>query len=71
MQIGDLVRCTWQPTVRGVVNNVAVPVEHTIKGELGIVVEVGDPFRVAISFPGLDGYVHYLAKSAFELISER
>jgi hypothetical protein len=70
MKVGDLVRCTWQPSVRGVVNNAAVPIEHTIKGELGIVIEINDPFRVAISFPSRGGYIHYLAKSAYEKLNE-
>jgi len=69
VKVGDLVRCTWQPGVRGVVNNIAIPIEHIIKGEFGIVVGV-DPHRAAISFPSCGGYIHRLSRRAYEVLNE-
>ena len=38
MKVGDLVKCTWQPGVSHIENERAVPLNITIKGEIGIVV---------------------------------
>ena len=74
MKVGDLVRCIWQPTSSGVENDCAMPMEHSINGELGLIAEVlhsrySDGPRYHITFPQL-GYTHALSDSAFEVISE-
>ena len=38
MQVGDLVRCTWQPRTSHVEDDCAVPMKLAIKGELGVIV---------------------------------
>jgi hypothetical protein len=68
--IGDLVLCTWQPSIRGVLDDTAQPIKHMIKGQCGIVTSMVDPYRVAITFPGLCGYTHYLSPAAFEVLNE-
>jgi hypothetical protein len=70
VEVGDLVLCTWQPSIRGVVNNIAMPIEHAIKGECGIIMNIDDPYRIAISFPSFGGYTHRLNPSAFEILNE-
>jgi hypothetical protein len=70
MKVGDLILCTWQPSIRGIVDGVAQPAERAIKGQCGIITEAGDPYRVAITFPGLCGYTHYLSPRAFEVLNE-
>jgi len=72
MKVGDLVRCVWQPTTSRVENDCALPMKHTIKGELGLITDVyhsryGDRDRYKIAFPQL-GYAHTLSDSAFEVI---
>jgi len=67
--IGDLVLCTWQPSIRRVINDVAEPIKYRIKGQCGIITEAGDPYRVAVTFPGLNGYTHYLSTNAFEVLN--
>jgi hypothetical protein len=69
MKVGDLVLCTWQPTVRSVINNIAEPMSMQIKGKLGIILDY-ELHRYAIAFPGCAGYVHWLASSAFEVLNE-
>lgn len=72
MKVGDLVMCVWQPTTSRVENDCALPMKHTIKGELGLITEVlhskysGTP-RYQIAFPQL-GYTHVLSVSAFEAV---
>ena len=68
MKVGDLVRCIWQPTTSRVENDCAIPMEHTIKGELGIIVKQYKHYH-RILFPQL-GYEHPLSASAIEVISE-
>ena len=70
MKIGDLVKCTWQPRAAGVdvKNNCIVPMVHTIKGELGIIVNQQRQRNIVL-FPKF-GYEHSLANSALEVISE-
>ena len=70
MKVGDLVLCTWQPSIRGVLDNTAKPTKHLIKGQYGIVTRVINSHRVAITFPGLCGYTHYLSPNAFEVLNE-
>jgi hypothetical protein len=70
MKVGDVVRCTWQPRTSHVENDCAVPMKLTIKGELGIIVEVRDNgFHWRIAFPSLSGYTHTLSQSAFETVN--
>jgi hypothetical protein len=33
------------------------------------VTNVCDPYRVEITFPGLNGYIHYLSRNAFEVLN--
>jgi len=67
VNIGDLVKCIWQPTTSRVENNCAMPMEHTIKGELGIIVKQHKHYH-RILFPQL-GYEHDLSASAIEAVS--
>jgi hypothetical protein len=68
---GDLIMCTWQPRCRGVVDTHTLPMERTIKGEVGIIINVhDDKVAVDIMFLHLGCYIHPLAPSAFEVISE-
>ena len=68
MKVGDLVRCTWQPGTSKVVDDRCFPMEHTIKGELGIIVKQWKHYH-RILFTQF-GYEHDLSSSAFEVISE-
>ena len=69
MRVGDLVRCIWQPTTAGHVKGVGcIPMEHQIKGEIGVIVKQRlDINHHTILFPQL-GYEHTLAPSAFEVL---
>lgn len=69
MQVGDLVRCTWQPRTSHIKDDCAVPMKYHIEGELGIITEVIKYNRWAIAFPSLGGYTHVLSHSAFEGIN--
>jgi len=69
MKVGDLVICTWQPSTSRVENDCALPMNYHIKGEVGIIVHCGKK-RHDIMFPQFGGYTHFLATSAFEVISE-
>ena len=60
MKVGDMVRCTWQPT--------SGETKHTIKGEVGIITHLGYHFYYVL-FPKL-GYTHPLVWCALEVISE-
>ena len=68
MNVGDLVKCIWQPGVSRVENDCAMPMKHTIKGEFGIIVKHED-HRYNVIFSQLDGYTHWLSYSAFEVIT--
>ena len=72
MKVDDLVRCVWQPGASRVENDCALPMEHTIKGEVGFIIDKdpGEHPRYTVIFPQLDGYTHPLMPSAFEVISE-
>ena len=73
MKVGDLVHCVWQPGGKSNRKTICVdPMEHTIKGEVGIIESVGpeESPRYLIVFPQLGGYTHHLSHSAFEVISE-
>ena len=69
LKIGDLVLCTWQPTIREVLHDGVEPLKHRIKGRMGIILD-HELHRYAIAFPALAGYVHWLSKNAFEVINE-
>ena len=69
MKVGDLIFCTWQPSVSRVVNDHCLPMEHTIKGEVGIIVQLtrsGNQYFVM--FPQLGGYIHQLGPKAFRVL---
>ncbi len=66
MKVGDLVKCIWQPKCSRVENDCAMPMEHTIEGELGIIVKQHKHYH-RILFPQL-GYEHDLTAYAFEVI---
>ena len=68
MQVGDLVRCIWQPRTSKIVNDCCVPMKHTIKDELGIIVKQHKHYH-RILFPQF-GYEHDLSSGAFEVINE-
>ncbi len=70
MKVGDLVLCTWQPRASGVdvKNSCVVPMVHTIKGELGIIVDQQRQRNVVL-FPKI-GYENSLAKSALGGVNE-
>jgi len=72
MKVGDLVRCVWQPGVSIIKNDCALAMKHTIKGELGVIIDkdFGEHPRYTIIFPQLGGYTHPLMPSAFEMINE-
>ena len=69
MKVGDLVRCTWQPGCAGFKEGKGMlPMEHIIKGQIGVVRAIHDPVRsrYLVMFPGCGGYRHTLALSALE-----
>tara|TARA_Y100000310_G_scaffold343134_1_gene449381 strand:+ start:99 stop:326 length:228 start_codon:yes stop_codon:yes gene_type:complete len=73
MKVGDLVRCTFQPRVSRVENDRAMPMDHYIKGELGIIMEIrkghGASHHFNVLFPQF-GYTHPLSWRVIKLISE-
>ena len=68
MKVGDLVRCTWQPRSSRVTNDCAMPMEHTIKDEFGIIVKQWKHYYKVL-FPQF-GYTHDLSSGALEVVSE-
>ena len=73
MRVGDLVRCIWQPgSSRHIEGKGCIPMKHTIKGELGVIVDkdFGEYPRYTIIFSQFGGYTHPLMPSAFEVINE-
>ena len=73
MQVGDMVRCTWQPRISHVKEvggeEFCVRMIRIIEGELGIIVEVKDNGLWRIAFPSHGGYTHTLSSSAFEAVN--
>jgi hypothetical protein len=70
MQVGDLVRCVWQPRVsKHVKGKGCIAMKHTIKGELGIITELRNDKACFVTFPQF-GYTHPLANSTLEVINE-
>jgi hypothetical protein len=68
VKVGDLVKCIWQPGVSHIENDRAVPLNITIKGEVGIIVRQGEGHNI-VSFPHLT-HEQPLADRVLELISE-
>ena len=71
MQVGDLVRCNYQPGSSGYNTKTGCmkSMPHHIKGELGIIVRRYDELAVVVYFSQFD-YEHSLAHRALELVSE-
>ncbi len=70
MKNGDLVKCVWQPKTSGYDSErqCTLPMMYHIENQTGFVVSVCDKTCVVL-FPQL-GYLHTLAFSALEVISE-
>ena len=73
MQVGDLVRCVWQPGVSHIdKNDCAVPMKQTVEGELGVVVEIrvsrDGAWRYTVAFPQLNCR-HTFAPTALRAVS--
>ena len=69
MKVGDLVKCNFQPNTSRVENGIAIRMEHKIKGELGIIVNISRHGTPKVMFPQLGGYEHPLACTALEAIA--
>jgi len=71
MNVGDLVRCIWQPEFSGHWDRDgdAILMKHTIKNEFGLIIG-RQGLRYGIMFPQLNGYIHWLFANAFEVINE-
>tara|TARA_R100000664_G_scaffold26473_1_gene36659 strand:- start:1753 stop:2001 length:249 start_codon:yes stop_codon:yes gene_type:complete len=72
-QVGDLVICRFQPGAQNYDSRHGfIPMHHTIKDEIGIVVGhresglKGGSADYRVNFPQFSGYVHILAASALE-----
>lgn len=72
MRIGDLVRCTFQPSVSCVKSDCAMPMEYHIQGEIGIITNVrwGHVELFRVLFPQF-GYTHTISRCGIEIISEK
>ena len=70
MKVGDLVKCLFQPLTSKIQHGVCIPMKHTIKGELGIVVAITSAGTPRVLFPRF-GYEHPLACSALEKLSDQ
>ena len=68
MKVGDLVKCIWQPGVSHIENDCAVPLNITIKGEVGIIVQQNESYNI-VSFPQLM-HEQPLASRVLEVINE-
>ena len=68
MKTGDLVKGMWQPGVSHIENDRAVPLNITIKGEVGIIVRQGEGHNI-VYFPQLM-HEQPLADRVLEVISE-
>ena len=68
VKIGDLVKCIWQPGTSHIENDRAVPLNITIKGEVGIIVRQNDELNV-VFFPQFT-HEQPLASRVLEIISE-
>ena len=68
MKIGDLVRCIFQPKVSRIENGCAMPMEHHINGEMGIILRIRSTRQFRVMFPQF-GYTHTIAHNGLELVS--
>lgn len=70
MQVGDIVRCKFQPTSSGYDTKTGCmkPMLHHIKEELGIFMGAKDEWAGIVFFPQFN-YQHYIAFKSLELIS--
>jgi len=70
MNVGDLIRCSWQPTSSGYVKGIGcIGRPPAIKGEYGIIVKQRlDIDHHTILFPKF-GYEHTLSSGAFDVVS--
>lgn len=69
MKAGDLVMCLFQPRSSRVQHGVCIPMEHEIKGELGIILKSRSNGCQRVLFPQF-GYEHVITSSALEVVSE-
>ncbi len=69
MKVGDLVKCLFQPKASAVQHGVVLPMEYTIKGELGIILKSRNNGCQRVLFPQL-GYEHDITNSELEIVSE-
>ena len=68
MKVGDLVKCIWQPGVSHIENERAVPLNITIKDEIGIIVRQAEYLNIVL-FPRV-AHEQPLADRVLEIISE-
>ncbi len=74
MEIGDLVKCNWQPGSSHIEDDCAVPMKFIIKGEIGIVIDkreqhyIGSSYSVVL-FPKF-GYKHTLSDHTLDLLNK-
>lgn len=75
-KVGDLVECTWQPSVSGYdkVRSRMIRMKHVIKDELGVITKIekgcDSTVRYCILFPK-HNYSHELVEKAFINYSAR
>lgn len=69
MKVGDLVRCLFQPRISRVRDGECVPMEHTIKGELGIIMSISMFGTPRVLFPKFR-YEHPVAPMHLKVINE-
>ncbi len=70
MKVGDLVRCTFQPKYHMDADlGYQVPLEHQLKGRIGIVSTVRSAYHCLIYFPEIN-YTHCLSHDAFEVVAK-
>ncbi len=69
LKVGDLVKCLFQPRSSRVQHGICLPMPHTIKGELGIVVKSRNNGCQRVLFPQF-GYEHDLTNSVLEKIND-
>lgn len=70
MEVGDLVKCLWQPRVSRVQHGFCIPMSHWIEGELGIYIENRDEHSGVVLFPQF-GYEHILSHSALQQVKSK
>lgn len=71
MKAGDLVKCVWQPGSGGYDSEkqCMLPMVYHIENKMGFIVSV-EGGRCRVLFPEY-GYIHWLAFSVLENISEK